>query len=85
MKKYHYLIVFLAGFFVLYPFMIHKLYIEHKGEKAVFAELTAGEAAPGQESLRVTKEDTSGENGGEETAQEETTQGETAQEETAQG
>lgn len=75
MKKYHYLIVFLAGFLVLYPFMIHKLYIEHKNNKAVSAELAAGEAGPRQASLSVTKENISEENGGEETAQGETESG----------
>jgi len=75
MKKYHYLIVFLAGFLVLYPFMIHKLYIEHKNNRAVSAELAAGEAGPRQASLSVTKENISEENGGEETAQGETESG----------
>lgn len=39
MRKYHYLILFLIGFLVLWPFMLHKLYIEQeKNTEAFVAE-----------------------------------------------
>ena len=36
MRKYHYLVLFLTGFLVLWPFMLHKLYIEQKKNTEAF-------------------------------------------------
>lgn len=39
MRKYHYLVLFLIGFLVLWPFVLHKLYIEQeKNTEAFIAE-----------------------------------------------
>lgn len=38
MRKYHYLVLFMIGFFVLWPFMLHKLYIEQAKAADAFVE-----------------------------------------------
>lgn len=37
MRKYHYLVLFMIGFLVLWPFMLHKLYTEQAKNMEVFA------------------------------------------------
>ena len=37
MRKYHYLVLFLIGFVVLWPFILHKLYIEQDKNAGFFA------------------------------------------------
>lgn len=43
MRKYHYLVLFLIGYLVLWPFILHKLYIEEKKNTEVFEELPVPE------------------------------------------
>lgn len=38
MRKYHYLVLFMIGFLVLWPLMLHKLYIEQAKNTETFAE-----------------------------------------------
>lgn len=40
MRKYHYLVLFMIGFLVLWPFMLHKLYIEQAKNAEAFVEQT---------------------------------------------
>lgn len=40
MRKYHYLVLFMIGFLVLWPFMLHKLYIEQEKNTEAFVEQT---------------------------------------------
>ena len=41
MRKYHYLVLFLIGFLILWPFVLHKLYVEKgKNVEAFFEEET---------------------------------------------
>lgn len=51
MKKYHYLVIFLIGFFVLMPFMWYKLYTEYTGTTNVFAEMLEADGFPWQNVL----------------------------------
>ncbi len=51
MKKYHYLVIFLIGFFVLMPLMWYKLYTEHTGSTNVFAEMFEADRFPWQNVL----------------------------------
>lgn len=55
MRKYHYLILFMIGFLVLWPFMLHKLYIEEKKNTEVFEEQIAdtGEETPEETDISV--------------------------------
>lgn len=46
MRKYHYLVLFLAGFLVIWPFMLHKLYGEQEKNTEVFEELSGEEEEP---------------------------------------
>lgn len=40
MRKYHYLVLFMIGFLVLWPFMLHKLYTEQAKNVEAFVEQT---------------------------------------------
>lgn len=40
MRKYHYLVLFMIGFLVLWPFMLHKLYTEQAKNAEAFVEQT---------------------------------------------
>ncbi len=51
MKKYHYLVIFLIGFFVLMPLMWYKLYTEYTGSTNVFAEMFETDGFPWQNVL----------------------------------
>ena len=48
MRRYHYLVLFLVGFLVLWPVMLHKLYIEQEKNIEAFMEWTkeAGSKEP---------------------------------------
>ena len=50
MRKYHYLVLFMIGFLVLWPFMLHKLYIEQAKNTETFVEQTQAEGAAEPES-----------------------------------
>ena len=43
MRKYHYLVLFMIGFLVLWPFMLHKLYIEQAKITETFVEQAQAE------------------------------------------
>lgn len=60
MRKYHYLVLFLIGFLVLWPFILHKLYIEQEKNTEVFEEQPAMETdgMPEMESVPETAEET---------------------------
>lgn len=51
MRKYHYLVLFMIGFLVLWPFMLHKLYIEQAKNVEAFVERArvGNTAGPGEE------------------------------------
>lgn len=53
MRKYHYLVLLLIGFLVLWPFMLHKLYIEEGKNIEIFRELFGAGSGeiPEQESV----------------------------------
>lgn len=48
MRKYHYLVLFLIGFLVLWPFMLHKLYIERGMGIWPFGNMQDAESAMAQ-------------------------------------
>lgn len=50
MRKYHYLVLFMIGFLVLWPFMLHKLYIEQAKNTETFVEQAQAEGAAEPES-----------------------------------
>lgn len=60
MRKYHYLVLFLIGFLVLWPFILHKLYIEQEKNTEVFEEQPAMETdgMPEMESVPEAAEET---------------------------
>lgn len=51
MRKYHYLVLFMIGFLVLWPFMLHKLYTEQAKNTEAFVEQTkeGNSVEPGEE------------------------------------
>lgn len=74
MRNYHYLVLFVVGFLVLWPFVLHKLYIEEgKNVEDGNAVLNSG-TAPGDGTVSgdgAPAESGAGKNGAEETAEEE--------------
>lgn len=50
MRKYHYLVLFMIGFLVLWPFMLHKLYIEQAKNTETFVEQAQAEGVAEPES-----------------------------------
>ena len=50
MRKYHYLVLFMIGLLVLWPFMLHKLYIEQAKNTETFVEQAQAEGAAEPES-----------------------------------
>lgn len=87
MRKYHYLVLFMIGFLVLWPFMLHKLYIEQAKNTETFVEqaqaegvaepesgvydVSGGEAQE-EENKEAAKEGSSGQTGAEQETEEDT-------------
>lgn len=54
MRKYHYLVLFLVGFLLVWPFVLHKLYIEQKKGAEAFIQREA-EELPEEETVSGNK------------------------------
>lgn len=61
MKKYHYLVLFLIGFLVLWPFMLHKLYIEREKSTEAFVVREQDELPESEGSVPGAEGEASGE------------------------
>lgn len=60
MKKYHYLVLFLIGFLVLWPFMVHKIYIEREKNTEAFVAREQEDLSESGDSVRGAEETVSG-------------------------